>query len=33
MRVHCLGADILPSAGGSALRVELHHASLHLPPL
>jgi len=29
VRVHCLGADELPSAGGSALRVELHHASLH----
>src|SRR5450631_3899986 len=25
MRVHCLGADKLPPAGGSALRVELHH--------
>jgi hypothetical protein len=29
VRVHCLGADKLPSAGGSALRVELHHTGLH----
>jgi hypothetical protein len=29
VRVHCLGADKLPSAGGSALRVELHDADLH----
>jgi hypothetical protein len=32
VRVHCLGADKLPSAGGSALRVELHHAGLHRHP-
>ena len=32
MRVHCPGADKLPSAGGSALRVELHHAGLHRDP-
>ena len=32
MRVHCLGADKLPSAGGSALRVELHDAGLHRHP-
>ncbi|WP_247838608.1 hypothetical protein [Bradyrhizobium sp. 200] len=32
MRVHRLGADELPSAGGSALRVELHHAGLHRHP-
>src|ERR1700681_16979 len=30
--VHCLGADELPSAGSSALRVELHHAGLHRHP-
>ena len=30
--VHGLGADELPSAGGSALRVELHHAGLHRHP-
>jgi hypothetical protein len=30
VRVHRLGADILPAAGGSALRVELHDAGL--PP-
>src|SRR5450631_411292 len=32
MRVHRLGADKLPSAGSSALRVELHHAGLHRHP-
>src|SRR5258707_10380738 len=32
VRVYCLGADKLPSAGGSALRVELHHAGLHRHP-
>jgi len=32
VRVHRLGADILPSAGSSALRVELHHARLHRHP-
>src|SRR5450631_1561816 len=32
MRVHCPGADKLPSADGSALRVELHHAGLHRHP-
>src|ERR1700688_3258415 len=32
MRVHCLGADKLPPAGGSALRVELHHTGLHRHP-
>jgi hypothetical protein len=32
VRVHCLGADKLPSAGGSALRIELHHAGLHRHP-
>lgn len=31
--VHCLGADKLPSAGSSALRVELQHAGLHRHPL
>src|SRR5260370_37401989 len=30
--VHCLGAEELPSAGGSALRVEFYHASLHRHP-
>src|SRR5450631_4306365 len=32
MRVHRLGADKLPSAGRSALRVELHDAGLHRHP-
>src|ERR1700686_1404800 len=32
VRVDRLGADKLPSAGGSALRVELHHAGLHRHP-
>src|SRR5450432_4942245 len=32
VRVHCLGADKLPSAGSSALRVELHHPGLHRHP-
>ena len=32
VRVHCLGADKLPSAGSSALRVELHDAGLHRHP-
>ena len=32
VRVHRLGADELPSAGGSALRVELHDAGLHRHP-
>src|ERR1700686_3275530 len=32
VRVHRLGAYKLPSAGGSALRVELHHAGLHRHP-
>ena len=32
MRVHRLGADKLPSTGGPALRVELHHPSLHRHP-
>src|SRR5216684_2365279 len=32
VRVHRLGADKLPPAGGSALRVELHHAGLHRHP-
>jgi hypothetical protein len=32
MRVHSLGADKLPPAGSSALRVELHHAGLHYHP-
>src|SRR3981189_2246267 len=32
VRVHCLGADKLPSAGGSALRVELHHRALPRRP-
>jgi hypothetical protein len=31
-RVHRLGTDILPSAGGSGLRVQLHHAGLHRHP-
>src|SRR5271167_719515 len=30
--VHGFGADKLPSAGGSALRVELHPAGLHRHP-
>src|SRR5260370_16554698 len=29
VRVYRPSADKLPSAGGSALRVELHHPSLH----
>src|SRR5260370_39225043 len=32
MRIHCLGADKLPSAGGSALRIEFHHPGLHRHP-
>src|SRR5450631_3046855 len=32
VRVHCLGADKLPSAGSSALRVEFHHPGLHRHP-
>jgi hypothetical protein len=32
VRVHRLGADKLPPAGSSALRVELHHARLHRHP-
>jgi hypothetical protein len=32
MRVHRLGADELPPARGSALRIELHHAHLHGHP-
>ena len=32
MRVHCLGADKLPTAGGSALRVEFYDARLHRHP-
>ena len=32
VRVHRLGADKLPSARGSALRVELHHPGLHRHP-
>jgi hypothetical protein len=32
VRVHCLGADKLPSAGGSALRAEFYHARLHRHP-
>ena len=32
VRVHRLGADELPSARGSALRVELHDAGLHRHP-
>src|SRR5450755_3787064 len=32
VRVHCPAADKLPSADGSALRVELHHAGLHRHP-
>src|SRR5271163_440786 len=32
VRVHCLGADELPAAGGSALRVELYYARLHRHP-
>jgi hypothetical protein len=29
VRIHCLGTDKLPSAGSSALGVELHHTGLH----
>jgi hypothetical protein len=32
VRVHGLGADKLPPAGGSVLRVELHDAGLHRHP-
>ena len=32
VRVYCLGADKLPSAGGSVLRAEFHHPSLHSHP-
>src|ERR1700688_1024290 len=32
VRVHCLGADKLPSAGGSALRVEFYYAGFHRHP-
>src|ERR1700737_3324439 len=32
VRVHRLGANKLPSAGSSALRVELHHPGLHRHP-
>jgi hypothetical protein len=32
MRVHGLRANKLPSAGASALRVELHHPGLHRHP-
>src|SRR5450631_4102003 len=32
VRFHCLGADKLPSAGGSALRVEFYYAGLHRHP-
>src|SRR5216684_1604940 len=32
VRVHRLGADKLPPAGSSALRVELHHPGLHRHP-
>src|SRR5450631_60926 len=32
VRVHRLGADKLPSAGGSALRVEFYNAGLHRHP-
>jgi hypothetical protein len=32
VRVHCVGADELPSPGGSGLRVELHNAGLDRDP-